>query len=78
MASVNEWTALGWTAKSEGLEDTYSLGRESGLVCDRCGLAGPWTLRLLPDGELAHRNHAVCRCGELRRIESVWPGAPMP
>lgn len=78
MTSVDGWTALGWTATPDGNPDTFSLGRESELVCARCSEPGPWTLRLLPNGELAHRDYAVCRCGELRYVADVWPGAQMP
>lgn len=78
MTDVGEWTALGWTAAPDGSPDSFSLGRESRLACSRCGMAGPWTLRLLPNGELAHRDYAVCRCGELGHAADVWPDAQRP
>ena len=72
-----EWTALGWTVGEDG-SGGFSIGRDSEAACNRCGRPGPWTLRGLPNGELAHRDYAVCRCGEMRHAEAVWPGAPRP
>lgn len=77
MANVGEWRAAEWDAAEDGANG-FSLGRGSDTVCGRCGQPGPWTLRLLPNGELAHRDYAVCRCGELLHVEAVWPDAPMP
>ena len=74
---TGEWTALGWTVQVDG-SGGFSVGRNSDAVCNRCGQSGPWTLRALLNGELAHRDYAVCRCGEVRHIEAVWPGVPRP
>ena len=74
---TGEWTALGWTVRADGT-DSFAVSRDSDVVCRRCGQPGPWTLRVLPNGELAHRDYAVCRCGEMLHTEVVWPGSPRP
>lgn len=74
---ISKWTAQGWTVGEDG-SGGFSVGRDSKEVCSRCGQPGPWTLRALPNGELAHRDYAVCRCGEMRHAEAVWPSAPRP
>lgn len=77
MSNKAEWSSLGWTAKDDNVKG-FSITRDSDMICGRCGQAGPWMLRALPDGELAHRDYAVCRCGEMVHVSAVWPDAPRP
>lgn len=77
MATKSEWDSMGWTTKDDTVNG-FSITRDSDFVCGRCRQPGPWTLRALPNGELAHRDYAVCRCGELLRITTVWPDVPRP
>ena len=73
----SDWEELGWTVGDEH-EGCYSITHGSDVLCSRCGEPGPWMLRMLPNLELAHRDHAVCRCGELMHINAVWPGITRP
>lgn len=77
MADIEDWNTAGWTTAEDGTGG-FSISRDSETVCGRCGQPGPWSLRSLPNGELAHRDYAVCRCGELLHAEAVWPGTPRP
>ena len=77
MSGKSEWEGLGWTTRDDNVKG-FNITRDSEVTCDKCGDAGPWTLRVLPNGEMAHRDHAVCRCGELMHASSVWPGAARP
>ena len=77
MSNKAEWNSLGWTTKDDSVKG-FSITRDSDMICNRCGQAGPWMLRALSGGELAHRDYAVCRCGELVHVSAVWPGAQRP
>lgn len=77
MGNKAEWSSLGRTTKDDSVKG-FSITRDSDMVCSRCGQAGPWMLRALPGGDLAHRDYAVCRCGELVHVSAVWPDAPGP
>lgn len=75
--NIEQWTEMGWDATEDG-SGGYSVGRKSDVRCSRCGKPGPWTLRVLPNGEMAHRDYAVCRCGEIRHAAAVWPDVRRP
>ncbi|MCE2508883.1 MAG: hypothetical protein J4G04_06260 [Nitrosopumilaceae archaeon] len=77
MADIEDWNMAGWTTAEDGAGG-FSISRDSKTVCARCGQPGPWSLRSLVNGELAHRDYAVCRCGEMLHAEFVWPDAPRP
>ena len=73
----SRWESMGWSTQDYSVGG-YSITRYSSYMCGRCGHAGPWLLRALPNEELAHRDYAVCRCGELVHAETVWPGSARP
>lgn len=73
----SDWEELGWDVGNEH-EGCFSITRSSDVTCTRCGEPGPWTLRMLPNQELAYRDYAVCRCGELAHVNMVWPGIARP
>lgn len=77
MHSRADWDNLGWSTEDDGAGG-FIITRDTDVLCKRCEIAGPWNLRSLSNGELAHRDYAVCRCGELSHVDSVWPGAPRP
>ena len=73
----SDWEELGWDVDDEN-EGCFSITRNSNVSCIRCGEPGPWKLRMLPNRELAYRDYAVCRCGELVHVNTVWPGIDRP
>lgn len=75
--NIKEWTDMGWDASEDGAKG-YSVGHKSDVRCTRCGESGPWTLRVLSNGVLAHRDYAVCRCGEIQHIDAIWPNIAKP
>ncbi|MXX20214.1 MAG: hypothetical protein F4Y82_05415 [Cenarchaeum sp. SB0665_bin_23] len=77
MFSKDDWKSLGWSTEDDGTGG-FTASRDSSTICERCNMPGPWYLRILLNGELAHQDYAVCCCGELRHTSTVWPDAPGP
>lgn len=77
MYKKSDWEVLGWSTGDDA-SGGFTVSRDSSAICERCTLSGPWNLRILANGEMAYRDYAVCRCGELNHIDNIWPDAPKP
>ena len=75
--NVKRRTEAGWSAAKDGT-DGCSVSRKSDFGCGRRGMPGPWTKRVLPNGDPAHRDCAVRRRGGIRHIKAVWPNTRRP